>query len=330
METNNRMKGSKKIIATIVVIVVILSAIGAIEYEHISSSKKGRIITVNSNVSGIHLNRIVSLDPAASATLYAIGAFKDVLGKGPYTTYPKSNLPNMTCYPDMSIEQIVNLSPQAVISFSSYPPGEVQELLNASIDYIFLSAGLNSTFTQIMAQNTLLGELTGNQKNATLLNNWMRESLNEFSNVSVVSKTLLYAMCVENDATWTTGKGTFVNAMFNYSHLNNIANGSGFYEISNENIVNSNPQVILLGTCFNQSDLDKEPFDSTGAYKNNTIYTAFNTNLFSEPNFRNIFAIEWMIYEVYHITVKLPKFPFELNYNPEPPQVQSIYEDVNV
>ena len=51
------------------------------------------------NGSGIHLNRIVSLDPAASATLYAIGAFKDVLGKGPYTTYPKSNLPNMTCYP---------------------------------------------------------------------------------------------------------------------------------------------------------------------------------------------------------------------------------------
>ncbi|MCL6014546.1 MAG: ABC transporter substrate-binding protein [Candidatus Thermoplasmatota archaeon] len=330
MSIKNGMKGSTKMIAMIVVIVVIVSAIGAIEYEHISGSGKGRIITVDSNVSGVHLNRIISLDPAASATLYAIGAFKDVLGKGPYTTYPKSNLPNMTCYPDMSVEQIVNLSPDAVISFSSYPPSEVQELLNASIDYIFLSAGINSTFSQIMQQNILLGELTGNQNNATLLNNWMKESLNQFSNVSVVNKTLLYAMCVENGATWTTGKGTFVNAMFNYSHLNNIANGSGFYEISNENIVNSNPQVILLGTCFNQSDLDREPFDSTSAYKNNTIYTAFDTNLFSEPNFRNIFAIEWLIYNVYHVTVKLPEFPFNLQYNPEPTQVQSIYEDVNV
>ncbi len=323
---------NKRLIAIVIAVIVIGSAIGVVEYEHVSGSSapKGKIITVNSSVSGVHLSRIISLDPAASATLYALGAFKDVIGKGPYTTYPKSNLPNMTCYPDMSVEQIVNLSPDAVISFNSYPSSEVQQLLNAGINYVFLSAGLNSTFSQMMKQNTLLGELTGTQKNATLLNNWMSSSLNAFKNVSVTNKKLLYAMCVENGATWTTGTGTFVSSMFNYSHLDNIATNPGFYEISNENVVNSNPQVLLLGACFNTSDLSRQPFDSTGAYKNNTIYTVFNTNLFSEPNFRNIFAIEWIIYEVYHYTVKLPKFPFALNYNPEPAQVQSIYEDVNV
>ncbi len=319
-------KENRKVISVVIVILLIAGALGIAGYEYSKDPNRteGMMININSNVSGIRLNRIVSLDPAVSATLYALGAYRDIVGSTVYVTYPPSNLPNLTCYPQMSVQQILNLSPDAVISFTHYNPSSVQQLLNAGVDYIFLSAGLNSTFADIMQQNLLLGKLTGTEKNATLLNTWMSKSLNAFSNVSVTNKSLLYAMCVENGATWTTGQGTFVNEMFTYAHLNNIANQSNFYQISNEEIVNENPQVILLGSCFNTSDLNKSPFTSTDAYKNNSIYTVFNTNLFSEPNFRNIYAVEWLMYEVYGIKVNLPAFPFNLPYNPEPKAVSDL------
>jgi iron complex transport system substrate-binding protein len=316
---------SKKIIAMIIVIIVAGGSIGAVGYLLVKEKQnKGVIIDTSSDVTGVKLDRIVSLDPAATATLYAMGAYKYVVGSNCYATYPPNNLPNVTDYPTMSVQQILNLTPDAVISFTNYSSSQINELLNAGIDYVFLSAGANSSFKDIESQNILLGKLTGTEHNATLLNNWMNKSLGVFSNLTLENKTILYAMCVCDHGTETSGSGTFVDQIFKYSHLENIANDSGFYQISNEIVVNSNPQVILLGQCFNKSDLNQAPYTDTAANKTGSIYTVFSTNLFSEPNFRNIYAIDWLIYQVYHVKANIPSFPFNLTYNPEPTQVQNI------
>ena len=314
------MNKNKKFISVLIAVIVVISAISFVGFQVLTrEGSKGKIITIDSNVGNTKFNRIVSLDPAATATLYALGAFGDVVGSNCYATYPPNNLPNITDYPCMNVQAIINLTPQAVISFSDYKQSQIDQLLNASIDYVFLCAGSNSTFPDIEEQNNLLGQLTGTEQNATILNSWMQKSLGDFTNLSVTNKTLLYAMCVcAGGKTETAGSGTFDTQIFKYSHLENIANESGYYQISSENVVNSNPQVILLGQCFNVSDLNQQPYVSTGAYKNNSIYTVFNTNLFSEPNFRNIYAIEWLIDQVYGIKVNIPAFPFNLKYNPDP------------
>lgn len=317
---------NKKIMAISVVAVVIVA--GLIVYDaYESHPAKGIRIGVNTNnINGVKLTRIVSLDPAATTTLYALGAYKYLVGGNSYDSYPPNeNLPNVSDYPSMSIQQIVNLSPDAVISFENYSQSQIDQLLSLGIDYVFLSSGSNTSFNLIEQQTTLLGELTGTQSNASIINRWVNQSLDVFKNISVPQiYTMFYALYPGSHGTWTSGNSTFMNQMFTDAHMKNIAaNQSGFYEISNELIVDGNPQVLILDQYYNTSLVNETPFTQTSAYKTQRIYSIFNDNIFQEPTFRSVYGISWLIYEVYGIKANLPTFPIALQYSPEPKQVES-------
>ena len=317
---------NKKIMAISVVAVVIVA--GLIVYDaYESHPAKGIRIGVNTNnINGVKLTRIVSLDPAATTTLYALGAYKYLVGGNSYDSYPPNeNLPNVSDYPSMSIQQIVNLSPDAVISFENYSQSQIDQLLSLGIDYVFLSSGSNTSFNLIEQQTTLLGELTGTQSNASIINRWVNQSLDVFKNISVPQiYTMFYALYPGSHGTWTSGNSTFMNQMFTDAHMKNIAaNQSGFYEISNELIVDGNPQVLILDQYYNTSLVNETPFTQTSAYKTQRIYSIFDDNIFQEPTFRSVYGISWLIYEVYGIKANLPTFPIALQYGPEPKQVES-------
>ncbi len=312
-----------KIISVAIIAIVIVS--GLFIYEANQPPSQGKVITVSSNVNGISLHRIVSLDPAATATLYALGSYKYLVGGNSCDSYPPNEtLTNVSDYPTMSIQEIVNLSPDAVISFSDYNQSQISQLTSLGIDYIFLSSGTGSGMSLIEKQTTLLGELTGNSENASLINQWMNTSLQDFNNTNVSTNySMFYALSPGSHGTWTAGNSTFMNQIFTYAHLKNIAaNQTGFYEISNEVIVSSNPQYLILDQYFNDSLLSSAPYVNTTAYKNNHYFNIFDDNLFQQPNFRSIFAIEWLMEKIYNVTVTLPTFPLKLQYNPEPAPVR--------
>ncbi|MGP6207226.1 ABC transporter substrate-binding protein [Cuniculiplasma sp. SKW3] len=317
---------NRKILALSVVVVVIVA--GLIVYDaYQTHPRKGIVIGVNTNnIQGVKLTKIVSLDPAATTTLYALGAYKYLVGGNSYDSYPPNeNLPNVSDYPAMSIQQIVNLSPDAVISFTNYSQSQINQLLSLGIDYVFLSSGTNTSFNLIEQQTTLLGELTGTQSNASIINRWINQSLNVFHNISVPQVySMFYALYPGSHGTWTAGNETFMNQIFEYAHMKNIAaNQTGYYEISNEIIVSGNPQVLILDQYFNTSLVNETPYIQTSAYKTHRIYSIFNDNVFQEPTFRCVYGVSWLLYEVYGIKANLPAFPISLQYNPEPKQVQS-------
>jgi iron complex transport system substrate-binding protein len=312
----------KSIIAVVVVLVLLGGGIG---YIHYASTLKGKgvVLTVQTGYnSTTPLTRIVSLDPGATATLYGLGAYKDLVGGSSYDLYPPNEtLPNVTCYPAMDIEQIINLTPQAVISFTNYSAGQISELLNAGIDYIFLSAGSGSSMQLIEKQNTFLGKLTGTERNATLINNWMNTSLQDLKQnaTRMANGTPLRGFYyLSQDSLWTTGNNTFEEQYFQYSDIINIAKNyhSGFYPISPGKIVNGSPQIIFVNDYVNLSRLHTEPFSNTPAVINNRYYVT-PPNSFDEPDFRDIYMIQWMVDKAYG-NVTIPKFPVNLQYSPDP------------
>ncbi len=317
---------NNKIKTLIVVIVVIAVAGTGITAYHLISTQKGQMITVDSGYNGTApLTRIVSLDPAATATLYALGAYSTLVGGSVYDTYPSNNLTNVTIYPSMNLEAIYNLTPQAVISFTNYSGSQVSDLLNAGIDYIFLNSGSGSNFSLIEKQNTLLGQITGYSKNASLINAWMSTSLNKLysssANASAKNGEIsgMYYLS-SSGGIWTSGNHTFINEYFEYAHVKNIAASfdSGFYTISSGEVANSDPQLILLNQYVNISATTVVPFNDTPAVKNHNISYIPSSSLFDEPNFRDIFAVQWLIYKAYDVKVQLPQFPINLTENPDP------------
>ncbi|AKA49480.1 hypothetical protein IX51_10685 [uncultured archaeon] len=316
----------KAIISLIVVAVLLLSGFGFYEI-HGHKQEKGQVITVSSgdNLS-YKTTRIVSLDPAATANLYAIGAYSYLVGDSGYGSYPQnSTLPVVGSYPSMNLEEIFNLSPQAVISFDSgYSQGQITKLLDAGINYVFLNAGAGSGITGIEQQNTLLGEITGKEKNASMLNIWMNQSLGAISNatgkINSSAELSAFYYLSSSGGIYTTGNGTFFNDFFDYAHLRNVALNltGGFVPISPEVLANNSPQVIFLDQYVNKSALSVYPFNNSTAVQNGKVFVLPNESIFTEPNFRVIYAIAWMVQEAYGINVKLPAFPLGIQDNPDP------------
>lgn len=316
----------KIVISVIIVAVLALSSFGYYETSG-HTTQKGKVISLSTgDVLNSTVDRIVSLDPAATATLYALGAYGDLVGVSPNAAYPVNiTLPVVGDFPSMNLEEIFNLTPQLVISFdSAYSQGQIDKLLNAGISYLFLNSGAGSNFSLVEKQNTLLGRLTGENARAALLNHWMNSSLSDIANqtANITYSKELSAFYYESGGTgiYTTGNNTFFNDFIKYSHLKNIATSvqGGFATVSPEIIATNQPDVIFLDQYVNKSALTVYPFNDTPAYRNGSVYVLPNENIFSEPNFRDIYAIPWMINKAYGFNVTLPAFPFNLSDNPDP------------
>lgn len=314
------------IIAVIIAIVVVISAFAY--YEHTNSTPpKGQVMSLK---TGDNLSqpatRIVSLDPAATSTLYALGAYGDIVGGSAYDTYPPhENVTVVGDYPQMNLEDIYNLSPQVVISFdSNYTQASITKLLNAGINYVFLNSGPGTSLKTVEEQTTFLGELTGKESNASLINSWMNQSLKaintSLSSVNTSQGLSAFYLLSDSGGIYTSGNGTFFNDMMDYAHLKNVAINltGGFVPISKEVIANNTPQIIFLDQYVSNSSMTQYPFNQSEAVKNGKVFTLPNEDIFTEPSFRDIYGVAWMAYAGYNVSVSLPSFPINLHYNPDP------------
>jgi iron complex transport system substrate-binding protein len=108
--------------------------------------------------------RIISLVPAATEMLYAIGAGPRVVGVSSYDTYPAevAKLPKVGALLDPNVEMILSLKPQMVVVYGSQVDLK-QQLARAGIGvYDYRHAGLADVTATIRA----LGDRTGTSERA--------------------------------------------------------------------------------------------------------------------------------------------------------------------
>ncbi len=303
-------------------IVLILLCTSLIVYAELPGPTNSTITVRDSNGDTLTFNhtltRIVSVDPSATATLYALGAYGDLVGGNAFDSYPpNSTLPNVGNSYEINIEEIVNLTPQVVLLYSSSTPTYASTLEQAGIPVLIDNP---ENITQIEEFTTMLGILTGTEKNASLINNWMNQSLSAINRVSAnITGGPYSAFYYLSPGDWTAGNGTFISEILQLAHLRNIANGSGYYVMPEELIANDNPQVIILDQYVNYSTLNLTPYNHTSAFINSKIFTVFNDNFVQQPDFRVIYAITWLMDTVYpQVTayLSLPSFPITLQYPP--------------
>lgn len=264
------------------------------------------------------VTRVVSIDPSATATLYALGAFKDLVGGNSFDSYPpNSSLPNVGNSYGINYEEVLNLSPQVVLFYGASLSKEALYINNTLKIPVLLDNPAN--FAEIENFTHMLGVLTGTVYNSTLINSWMNRSLGMIGNSShnyTAQENVFYYLS-NYGGYWTAGKDTFIGEIFSYLHLKNIATGVGYYSMSGEDIANASPQVIFLDQYVNYSAITQEPFNSTPAFQDNKIYAVFNDNFFDQPDFRIVYAVYWVLTVVFPSSfVNLPSFPINLQYPP--------------
>jgi iron complex transport system substrate-binding protein len=193
--------------------------------------------------------RIVSLAPSITEILFALDLGDRVVGVTDYCDYPEEAeaKPKVGApFPGFSIEDIVKLEPSLVLSIAG---AVISELENVGLTVVVLQP---RDFAGIYRDIEIVGEITGKVKEAEEIVNDMKDRVDAVvaKTVKITEKpTVFYEVDASWDVNkpWTVGYNTFQDDLINLAGGKNMAAGrSGWYEISIEEILAADPDLIIL------------------------------------------------------------------------------------
>ncbi|MEO8468035.1 MAG: helical backbone metal receptor [Chloroflexota bacterium] len=194
-------------------------------------------------------SRIVSLTPAATETLFAVGAGPSTVAKvEDITPYPPDAdaLPVVATFQGTDVEKIVSLRADLVIAggLGFTPPAAVAQLRSLGIPVIVLYA---ESVADALSGIEAIGTATGHAEEASSLTAAMQA---EFDRLAALTQGLPKPLTFyEIDATsdiYTVSAGSLYEELLQLAGADPITTDAS-YQISLEKLITANPAVILLG-----------------------------------------------------------------------------------
>jgi iron complex transport system substrate-binding protein len=248
--------------------------------------------------------RIISIAPSNTEILFALGAGEQFIGREEMSDYP-DEAKNVTSigsvFQKLNTEAIVALNPDLILAAEINSPEQVQALEDLKLNVYYLQNP--KTFDELYANLETVGKLTGRSAEATTLNESLKaryDAVIEKVSQAKDAPTVFY----EIDATdptkpYTSGPGTFIDLVITLAGGKNIGSElkDAFAQISSEELVNQNPDLIVLGDALYgvtpESVAQRPGWNALNAVKNNQVF-AFDDNLISRPGPRLVDGLEEM------------------------------------
>jgi len=198
--------------------------------------------------------KIVSLTPAATETLFAIGAGDRVVATDESSDFPKeaSALPHVATFSSVDVEKIVKLDADLVVAggLGFSPPEAIAKLRTLKIPVLVLyAASVDGVYHDI----ELVGTAVGDGPAATTLTAAMRTEIGAISQSAKGAGTppRVYYEVGYTDATgqiFAPADQSFVAEMVTLAGGDAITTDDpASYEIPLEMLIERDPQVIILG-----------------------------------------------------------------------------------
>lgn len=195
-------------------------------------------------------HRIVSLTPAATETLYAIGAGDRVAADGDFDDYPAQvkSLPHVATYSSVDVEKIVGLRADLVIAGGNgfNKPAAVTQLRSLGVPVLVVYA---PDIGGVLADINLIGDAVGASANARRLTASMQAGIDA---VRAATSGLTHPRTFyELDATkdiYGPAPDSFLAQEIDDAGGDPITTGDpALFSIPLEKLVAADPQVIVLG-----------------------------------------------------------------------------------
>ena len=235
--------------------------------------------------------KIVILSPADCEILFAIDAGDKLIGRGEYCNYPEDVLKvdSITSGSETNIEQIIGLQPDILIMSSMAQTVEqVKQLEDAGIP---VAVSESQDIEGLYAAIEMLGKITGNEMEAKVLAEDLKEGF-----AAIVEKipqdqdvkTIYFEVSPLEYGLWSLGSGTFMHELAELVGLENILSDiSGWAEVSQEQIIERNPDFIITTSTYmgsgplpDEEIISRAGWSDISAIKNNAVF-AVDTDIFS-------------------------------------------------
>ena len=195
--------------------------------------------------------KIVSLTPAATETLFALGLGDRVVGKvEDFTVYPPkaADVPDVAKFGSVDVEKIVGLGADLVIAGGSNfnPPEAIAQLRSLGVPTVVLFAPDVAT---ALKDIELIGAATGTGEAAAALTADVGAAFDEVKAATAGQPTprVFYELDASNGF-FGPAPDYFGTEMITVAGGNPLTSGTpGVYQIEAEKIVDFDPEVILLG-----------------------------------------------------------------------------------
>ena len=208
----------------------------------------GREITLSEPAT-----RVVALSAADCEVLYAVGAGDLLVGRGEFCDYPADvlEIPAVQSGAETNLEQVIALKPQVLLMSSMAQTVEQVAQLEAAGIAVVVSDAQN--IEGVYASIAMIGALTGHDAEAAGVVESMKTT---FANLTerageLAGKSVYFEVSPLQYGLWTAGKGTFMDEIATMLGLKNVfADLTGWAEISEEQVLAANPDLIVTVTMY--------------------------------------------------------------------------------
>lgn len=194
--------------------------------------------------------RIVSVIPSLTETIFSLGMEENVVGVSDYANFPKevNDKEQVGGVIDFNVEKVVSLQPDLVIGEDRTGMAEerYKQLREAGIAVVILPP--SDSFEEVYEVMNTLSQIVGAEKRAEQIINDMKNKVKEIENKVQEKATKDKTVLVEIDPElWTVGRGTFTHEMLDILGVTNAAYEiEGAAQISEEEAVHMNPDIIIM------------------------------------------------------------------------------------
>jgi iron complex transport system substrate-binding protein len=249
-----------------VLVVLVLAACGSNGAPHASPTQAAAPpaepfpVTVESAGAPVTIatrpERIVSLSPTATESLFAIHAGHQVVAVDDQSNYPAEAPRSKLSGYQPNVEAIAGYRPDLVVAAFD-PSGLVKGLRKLGIPVLLQPAATN--LDEAYAEIEALGLATGHEPGAKAVVKRMRARIAELVASASAGKSIAAYHELGPDYFSATSK-TFIGSIYKLLGAENIADGAGgkapdYPQLSAEYILSANPDVIVLSDtkCCGQS-----------------------------------------------------------------------------
>lgn len=220
--------------------------------------------------------KIISLAPSLTETVYLLGAADQLIG---YTTYCRKpdGIPAkeiVASAVEVNVEKVVSLNPDIILATSLTNAKAITKLQQLGLQVKILPAPQN--FAEICRQFQEISKILNKSVNAEEILNKVYDKVSRLKNETKTRPKQKVFFQIGARPLFTVTKNSFINDFIEFAGGENIAKdiaGNGLF--SREQVLASNPDCIIIaemGIAGTEEKKTWQKFTNLNAVKNNRIH----------------------------------------------------------
>jgi len=248
-------------------------------------------LATNSSQSTQQQPRIISLAPAITEILFALGLDDEIIGVTTFCDYPPQALTKQKVgtFSEPNLETIIELRPDIVFATDLEQAPTVAKLKTLKVNVQISSP---TTMAELYDSILEIGPLTNHENQAEKLVSEMRTTVEEISKKTILipekNKPRVFVE-IGHSPLFTAGKGSFIDELITLAGGINIAHDvpRPYCYYNAEQVIQHQPEIIIVSGMLKENTpatvKSRLGWDKIPAVKNGRVYNDIDQNLFLRP-----------------------------------------------